>query len=612
MSTDPEVEGVPDSVPALRLPVETESIQDASMEASVLSAAPWDPVPPAQESSSPSYLGAAGAAAFRSGAWDEAAALWGRVPDEDGTHRTLRAWRALALAKAGRWEDALELAPEGHLRGEVLCALGRFDEGLALIAAARGDDRAEWRTLRHAYWLRRAGRAHEAGEAIEERLKWATREEAGTRLAAVRAWCDAGEPSRAAPHLAEIGRIAPGLGRALVAEDAQYLEWLPPVAAGLADDAALAGRGVWLLGREESRAAADLLHKGPDAALGVLPGAAMWDALTEAASFVPVAEVEVRAGRSAYADGCTALLCVHPGRPDRLRLCLDPGVPAFLWPELSGDPGALLEGLAPYRPEFAADAPQQRDLTRRLRLHVGWPQVPNPYHGSLEPMDLHTFGRVAVCSPFLEAIGWGTGHEEDPHVRFVDRGGMDALFANESAAVHSAEQPAAESYRTRWSRSVVTIEEHRSGYVVDVRYRPSPHPGHVEGLNERFGTGFPDDLPLDCYGVVMHFDGADTADDLRATITPGLPREEYWRLSALGALLYDSLELDAFLAALPDDLDLMADEVARVYGRLGFLLERLPRRPDLHADLQTGPFPSALRIPDRYDDEEGNEEDDDV
>ncbi|OQD52013.1 hypothetical protein BM536_036880 [Streptomyces phaeoluteigriseus] len=530
------------------------------------------------------------------------------MPEDDSRHKPLRYWRALALAKADALEAALELAPRSHVRGEVLCALGRFDEGLALIAAEHGDDRAEWRMLRHAYWLRRAGRAREAAETIEQRLEeWATREEVEMRLAAVRAWLDVGEPSKIAPHLEVITRLSPGRGSALVAQNTRRLDWLPRDLARLANDPALAERGVWFLSQEQSQAAADSLEKGPEAPLGVLPGRQMWNALGDSVSFVPVAEVGVRAARTVYGEGCSAWLYVHPERPGRLWLCLSTRIPAFLWPELSSEPAALCAGLAPYRPEFAADAPHVRDLPRRLRLHVGWPQVPSPYHGTLEPMDHHTFGRVAVCSPFLEAIGWGSEQAEDPHVDFVDRGGMDALFANQSGGGHSTARPAAESYRTRWSRSIVTIEEHHSGYVVDVRYRPSPHPGHVTRLNERFGTALPDDLPLDCYGVVMHFsDDMDTVDELRASITPDLPSEDYWRLSALAALLHDSLELDACLAALPDTLTPV--EVARVYGRLGFLLGRLSGHPRLDEDLQFGPFASLMRVSDPYDDEEDSED----
>jgi hypothetical protein len=308
----------------------------------------------------------------------------------------------------------------------------------------------------------------------------------------------------------------------------------------------------------------------------------------------------------AYMGGAACWLA-HPDRPGKLYLCLDGKIPAFLWPEVHASADALAGTLALYEERLAVDEPGLADLPRRLRLFIGASAVPSPYSGELEEMDFHTFGRVAVASPFLECHGWGSAHAQDPHRLFVDRGGLDGMLALRRTSGQDPERPLSESYRTRHSRSIFTLEQHRAGYVVDVRYRPSPHPDRAFAVNERFGTRFPEDLPLDAIGLLMHFDPAMTVGDLQASVVAGLAPEERWRIYAVAALLHESVTLDDWLRSLPEDLRADGDRAAWFYGRLAYLLGRAAARPDLHEPLQTGPYRGDLHPPDQSDEDEDDE-----
>ena len=570
-----------------------------------------------------------GATLFRHKEIERAERAWASVPEDHETAPHARSWRALALTRLGRLDDALSLLEEPcHLRGEILCALGRFDEGIPILIAGReGAELVEWRALRLAHWLRRAGRAREAGEMLDARLEKIARFGAELSTEALKAWLDAGDPARAVPHLEQLHAALPGhaldlaldprfegveAAKAIVDQArARSLDWLPDPIRALAGDPRLADLNVAFLDRATSEKLRGQLSAGPGAPLGVLPGPSMWPALGDSARYVVVAQSLQRPSRAALVEA-TILWMVDPEDPARVAFCLSPRIPAFLWPTAPAEPDAIRAALAPYSRSLVVVDPSERDMPRRLRWFLGSRgvlMVPSPYTGELDEMGFHTFARVATTSPFLESYGWGSEHERDPHVYFVDRGGLDGLMALRRTAGMDPERVVSESYRLRSSRAVLRLELHHVGFVADLRYLPSPHEGAVRAINERFETSFPEDLPLDCVGVLMHFDEADDADRLRASLQADLPDDELWRIFALGALLHDSPELEAWLSDLPPELEEHGHAVAWTYGRLGYLLRRALDRPDLLEKLQLGPHPSVLAAQDEGEDGEDGEED---
>jgi hypothetical protein len=603
---------------------------DVQIEQSILANARPKSLPEPAAPPSPRWALVWGATLFRHQDIERAERAWASVPDDHELAPHARSWRALALARLGRLDAAMELLPEPcHLKGEILCALGRADEGIAMIQAEReGAELVEWRALRLAHWLRRAGRAREAGEMLDARLEKIARFGAELSTAALEAWLEAGEPGRAVPHLEQLHATLPGhaldialdprlegveAARAIVDQArARDLDWLPSGIRALVGDPRLADLQVAFLDRATSEKLYQQISAGPTAPLGVLPGPSMWPALGDSARYIVVAQSLQRPSRAALVES-TILWMVDPEAPDRVAFCLNPRIPAFLWPSAPVDPDAIRAALAPYSRSLVVADPSERDLPRHLRWFLGSPgvlSVPSPYTGELEPMGFHTFARVATTSPFLESYGWGSEHAEDPHVYFVDRGGLDGLMALRRTSGMDPERVVSESYRLRSSRAVLRLELHGVGFVADLRYLPSPHEGAVRAINERFETSFPEDLPLDCVGALMHFDDADDAERLRASIRADLPDDELWRVFALGALLHDSPELEPWLDSLPPELESHADAIAWTYGRLGFLLRRALDRPDLRLKLQLGPHPSVLAPPEDEEDEGDYDEDD--
>jgi tetratricopeptide (TPR) repeat protein len=604
---------------------------DVQIEQSILANARLNPLPEPATPPSPRWALVWGATLFRHREVERAERVWAGVPDDHELAPHARSWRALALARLGRLDDALDLLAEpGHLKGEILCALGRFDEGLPMIEAEReGAELVEWRALRLAHWLRRAGRSRDAAEMLDARLEKVARFGAELYTAALQSWLDAGEPERAVPHLEQLHAVLPGHALDLALDPrlegvegaksivdqarARDLDWLPEPIRALAGDPRLAEFSVAFLDRATSEKLHAQVHAGPGAPLGVLPGPAMWPALTDSARYVVIAQSLQRPARAALVDA-TVLWMVDPAEPDRIAFCLSPRIPAFLWPSAPADAESIRAALAPYARSLVVEDPSERDMPRRLRWFLGSAgvlQVPSPYTGELEEMGFHTFARVATTSPFLESYGWGSEHAEDPHVYFVDRGGLDGLMALRRTAGMDPERVVSESYRLRSSRAVLRLELHPVGFVADLRYLPSPHEGAVRAINERFNTRFPEDLPLDCVGVLMHFDDADDAASLRASLEEDLPSDELWRVFALAALLHDSAELEPWLDSLPPEREEAAHAIAWTYGRLGFLLKRALDQPDLLEKLQLGPHPSVLAPPEGDDDEDGEYEDED-
>jgi hypothetical protein len=602
-------------------------VDDISVEEDILFNAWWDELPPHVTGNHPDWLARVGAAAFRRGDFAQAVESWSRIPDSYKLAEPIKMWRALALVRGidnaddpkhrDILEQALALVPaSSHLAGEILCALGRVAEGLAAIEALRKDyPQTEWRLLRQVLWLVRTGKPADAGRRIDKRLELIARFEEELRVEAALAWTAAGKPKSAMPHIEALKVSLPGLVRYIQGHKAVG-PW-PHDFESLANDPRLAELNVWFLDVDAAEEAHKALETGPTAPMGVLPGPAMWDALRDGADYKVVAEVLLRCSRTAYMGASRGWLLVHPDKPGRIRLCLNGKIPAYLWPEANADFDGIVSLVAPYRRRLANDEARGYHLSRSVRRYVGYGAgVPSPYSGELEELGFHTFSRVATMSPFLESYGWGSAHVEDPHRNFVDRGRMDGLLALRRTSGMDDQRVLSESYRTMHSRSIFTLEHHHSGFLIDIKYRPNPHPGSVAAINARFKTSFPEDLPLDCVGLLMHFEGAPSADELMKSIGPDLPQDQWWKLHAIAALIHESLQFDEWLTSLPDVFAQEVIALAWNYGRMGFLLPRALEKPDLRQPLQGGPFVSAL-VPegvetgDEDDDEDDEDEDED-
>lgn len=573
-------------------------IEDYNVEQAILRVAPWDAAPMDPERGAhPLWRLLNGARWYRHGDLDAALACWIPAESDPTNGPVARTWAAYALGRLGRHAEALErLRVTSHLRGEVRCAAGDPGGLTDMRDALAAAPKVEWRAVRLAYWLVRLGQPAAAAELLEQRLTTPAVQSLELKEATVQAWIHAEQPDRAWPHVRDIQRVLPGLARLWASAlgqpaPADELGYLPDDVQAVAIDPRVLG-----LTEAESAQIRARLPSGPPAPVGVLPGPSMWEALGDAAAFIPFGCARVRAPRSAYRDG-PAVLCFHPERPGQIFLCLNPGIPAFLWPAASADAAGLDALLDPHARGWIIDEPQLVDLPRVHAVYLGsgrnYP-VPNPQGGALVPLDLATFDRLAAASPFLEAPGWGAADPTDPFEAFVDRGGVDGISARQAHAAMDPDRMRSVSYRLRWSRGVVELAEGPSGFALSVRYRPSPHVGAVTALNQRFATAFPDDLPLDAVGVFMHMAGALDLPALVGSVDASLPAREAWRVLGIGMLGHGDRALDDWLAAAPEALRDRAAPVAWHYGRLGHLLRLARSMPQLLVPLQTGPHAQEL------------------
>ena len=570
--------------------------------------------PPSPElGNSPRWLLITGAGWFRIGDWLSAAKAFVSAEDDKQIGDLARSWAALALARAGRFEDALaRLDQPDWLRAEILCASGERQAGLTEFRQLMADEPRDWKALRFADRLVEAGQVVEAATWLDRRLERASRYRFELWAAAVRCWCLAKRPARAWRHLEADMDNLPGLAADLVRDPCfgrlrkaapqikklrnRGFGWLPwPV-----EKLAIAGV-YWLTEAESADHAPEYDGTAP---LGVLPGPAMWPALNEGRLFRPAAQVLLTPSGTGYWDH-PSLLMFHPGKPDRIYLCLNDDIPAYLWPSAAATVDGLTGLLAPYPRGPAAFDPLPAALSRRWECFLGpGPRVPSPYSGELEPLELHAFARVAVSSPFVEDFGWGSACEGDPMVDFLDTGGIDHPLVLRQLGHQDPEQLSSTSYRLRWSRGIVKLLHGPAGFAMNFYYEPNPHPGSVETINERFATRFPKDLPLDAVGVVMHFDGAPDVASLRESIHGGLSGHDLWKLDALGMLLHDRPEMGAFLAGLQPNLRRDAYSLAWTYNRLDWLLSQALTDERLRGHLQVGPHVSVLE-PEPLEDELG-------
>ncbi|MEZ4459320.1 MAG: hypothetical protein R3E66_06255 [bacterium] len=61
------------------------------------------------------------------------------------------------------------------------------------------------------------------------------------------------------------------------------------------------------------------------------------------------------------------------------------------------------------------------------------------------------------------------------------------------------------SFRTSFSKSVLSVEHHPEGFVFDLRYHASPVESHIAAFNKTMGSDYPVDVPADLMAAVLGF-----------------------------------------------------------------------------------------------------------
>ncbi len=184
-----------------------------------------------------------------------------------------------------------------------------------------------------------------------------------------------------------------------------------------------------------------------------------------------------------------------PEFPDQLWLGLLDTFPALLWvPALPDD--AQIDAV--YSNNFSSVKPVVSDLKKNFRMFAGTPE-------QLQ-MELENFENHYVLTSPVSSHMWGSEFEYDPWPESTAGWNqIDMIVEYRRCMVQRPGRVRRTSFRTSFSKSVLTVEEHPEGFVFDLRYNSSPVTQHVEAFNALIDTDYPTDAPADLVAAVLGF-----------------------------------------------------------------------------------------------------------
>ena len=192
---------------------------------------------------------------------------------------------------------------------------------------------------------------------------------------------------------------------------------------------------------------------------------------------------------------------------EQLFLALCYSHPTTLWLPCGRDLGELARLLRGY-----TEAPRLKraEFPRVHRAGMGFIQqnrVPNPYSGELVAAYPHDLQRHWTFSPFADTHQWGSAYREDPWEPSLE--GLNQIhivIRSREYVKQGDDEVCAFTRSTIFSHSQLKMELHRSCmWVAELRYDPSLGAGVSQAFNQRFGGGFPEDLPVDLFGAILGF-----------------------------------------------------------------------------------------------------------
>jgi tetratricopeptide (TPR) repeat protein len=479
---------------------------------------------------------------------------------------------ASALQAAASGDDPIGSPEIEHAKGALAWARGDLPTALKHFRTAAQDDPHD------------AGRWVQLGRALSEARRWDEAERAFdnaleadedldvARYERATVWVSAGriddgaaalgELCLRAPAMREVARAdqrwravrnRPAVGAVLSQRNA-LPAWLPMMPRWLPDlvrDPALAELGIDWVDAETSRSITErivAIHE--DGAPGTMTTAAISSFAREMLrDTVVLARGPTLLARDRSAASVVWLL---DGRRDCLVLALSESYPSFLWIPCGRDAAAMQAALAPYFPQ---PFPERLALPSRARGFIGYRLqigVPSPYTGELEPANAAELDRHFALNPFVEPGAWGSSRVDDPWPEELPSQPNLQLRMTAREQVVTAQTPGrvwSISRRTRHSRSILSIElHHRDVFVAELRYRPSPHSGVIAAVNQRFGSEYPTDMPIDGIAALLgfRFDAAEDLEHQLAAIGHGGDAEiAAGLLQVTSALRHDDLSVTA-------------------------------------------------------------------
>jgi hypothetical protein len=175
-------------------------------------------------------------------------------------------------------------------------------------------------------------------------------------------------------------------------------------------------------------------------------------------------------------------------RPDSLFFLPGDLFPPSLWIDLKQDPARLLSAFAEYLP---SENSPELSLTKSVRGFLGSEQ-------DLE-MDLDDFAQWLTLHPLTDNKGWGSIHESDPFEveEPASKRSLPVVKADDDELDQADDAIPSVSFRTKYSRSIIRIEDHDDFFVIQAKYRPTD-------LSGRLSDKIPADVPADLAGILAH------------------------------------------------------------------------------------------------------------
>lgn len=269
-----------------------------------------------------------------------------------------------------------------------------------------------------------------------------------------------------------------------------------------------------------------------------LPEAAFTTAKAQVARFQPVAEGPATSDRTGHKHRGWLLLDKQAPAADELKVALAPEHPPFFWLGGGQTVASLKDVLAAY---FPSHVPSEEKLERTVRGFLGT--------GSANKIDLIQLHDRYKASGFMDPVAWGSSQQRDPFTLEPLPKGPEG----QDMARHVREQAPKGiptfTFRSLFSKSILRAEAYAgiaegvNIFVGQVRYRPDKQAALIRDLNQKLGTKYPEDLPVDLAGALLGlpFDQAEL-------IRTGLQKPPPPASINFGLLVLDCLAPDAATA----------------------------------------------------------------
>jgi hypothetical protein len=173
----------------------------------------------------------------------------------------------------------------------------------------------------------------------------------------------------------------------------------------------------------------------------------------------PVAQVDLEKGTP------PAWLLFDPDAPQQLFAALAPEQPSPLWVPVGATATALAAALLPYT---QTAVPSRLQLPQTVRGFVG--------HSESLGRSWNDLSRELATHPAVFPQGWGSAYDDDPWPRPLSAELPPKTLAllAQGFAGQSADLPRTLTFATRWSRSLVSLEDHDGAIVLAIAHAPGP------------------------------------------------------------------------------------------------------------------------------------------